>query len=127
VWDHVHIEDVARLFVLLLDKALEGKADKGREGGWYFAENGHYVQKEVVTRVAEVLHAKGFIPSAEVAPFKDNSEAEKAIGPFWFYFGTNSKSRADRSRKLGWAPAHGTADLLASIEEEVDALLGKKE
>jgi nucleoside-diphosphate-sugar epimerase len=127
VWDHVHIEDLARLYILLLDKALEGKAGKGREGGWYFAEEGHYVLKDVATRVAEVLHARGLIPSAQVAQFKDDSEAEKALGPHWFYFGTNSKSSADRSRQLGWAPTHSTADLLASIEEEVDFVLGKRE
>ena len=38
------------------------------------------------------------------------------------YFGTNSRCRATNARALGWAPRHTTADLLASIGPEAEAL-----
>ena len=38
VWNNVHVEDFANVFVLLLQKALEGKASTGKEG-FYFCES----------------------------------------------------------------------------------------
>jgi nucleoside-diphosphate-sugar epimerase len=125
-WDHVHVEDLARLYVLLVDQALAGTADTGREGGWYFAENGHFTEIEIIDRVAELLYKRGAIASPQVIPFKDDAQAQNVLGLFWSIFGNTSKSRADRSRRLGWVPKYSTADMLTDIEEEVHILLHEK-
>lgn len=42
IWNNVHVEDLADFYVLLLEKAIAGEASSGKEGGWYFAENGEH-------------------------------------------------------------------------------------
>lgn len=41
------------------------------------------------------------------------------------YYGSNSRGRANHSKSLGWNPKLTTKDMLASIEVEVKAILGK--
>lgn len=39
------------------------------------------------------------------------------------YSGTNSRARANHSRSLGWNPKLSSADMVASIDAEVEAIL----
>ena len=39
IWPHIHIVDLQDLFMVILENALSGKADHGREG-FYFGING---------------------------------------------------------------------------------------
>jgi nucleoside-diphosphate-sugar epimerase len=96
VWSDVHIEDVASLYQLVLEK--------GRGGGFYFVENGEASYLELATALSQRLGLPGI----------EHLEAEKAaerwgVARAYFSFGSNSRVRAHRAREeLGWAPRHSS-------------------
>ena len=46
-----------------------------------------------------------------------------SVQDFGYYFGTNSRARANHSRSLGWKPKYTTDDFIKSIKPEVASLL----
>ena len=91
-WSHVHIADVAELYLLALDKA--------QAGSFYYAENGESTLLEIARDIARHLNVAG----PEPVTFE---EAVKIWGrPSALYgLGSNSRVRADRARsELGWNP-----------------------
>lgn len=123
IWNAVHIEDLADFYFLVLEKALEGKADVRNEG-WYFVESGEYRHSDLTKKIAQVLLKKKLIKTDTVREMT-KEELDKYIeGPFMFAVGSNSRCKAERSRKLGWKPVK--KDIFSSIEEEVDTLVADK-
>ncbi|KAH9918381.1 NAD(P)-binding protein [Epithele typhae] len=129
IWDNVHVEDLADLFAIILRRMLSDPASlaHGREG-YFFAENGEHLWRELSARVADVLYALGAIDSPELLKF----ETEDGIGefaknePYVFANGTNARSRAVRARQqLGWTPMRGLNDLWASLKPEAEALIAE--
>ncbi|CAF1033991.1 unnamed protein product [Rotaria sordida] len=72
-WDSVHIDDLVDAYIILFAQLLttygpNAKPDAkpspylttGREG-YYFAENGRHSWRQLVEKIGEVLHKKGFI------------------------------------------------------------------
>ena len=55
IWNNVHVEDLADFYLLLLQKAWEGKAGTGRDG-WYFVESGEHIWKDVVIEIGKQLY-----------------------------------------------------------------------
>lgn len=93
-WSNVHIEDVAELFLLALNKAPAG--------AFYFIENGEASFADIGAVLAERM---------ELGPVQSWSveEASKHWDPMHVHytFGTNSRVIAKRARaELGWAPRH---------------------
>ncbi|WP_027350677.1 NAD-dependent epimerase/dehydratase family protein [Halotalea alkalilenta] len=104
-WSNVHIDDVAELYLLALEKAPAG--------AFYFVENGEASYAEIGAAIARRL-GTGPVQSWSV---------EQAI-PRWgrahaqYSFGSNSRVRAKRAREeLGWAPVH--ASVTEWIEHEM--------
>lgn len=107
--------------------------------GIYFAENGEFTHRQFVDAVSSVLVAKGLVKQAEPMPFAEDEYKQMPLVScdsitdqffvFKFFliqlgfFGTNARSRADRSRALGWRPIETEKDMLNSIEPELDALM----
>lgn len=102
---HVHVLDVARLFVLLIGEALKpngGVADWGEQGYYYAVSNDAMVKDQVRTMTDE-LAKLGHIKNNEVEVLSIE-EAQK-IHPFVPYlFAANTRAVASRARKLGWKP-----------------------
>lgn len=96
VWSNVHIEDVASLYQLVLDK--------GPGGAFYFAENGEASYAELAQALAQRLALQDVV---HLAP---EAAAERwGIARAYFSFGSNSRVRARRAREeLGWAPRHSS-------------------
>ncbi|KAH8153416.1 uncharacterized protein LAJ45_02228 [Morchella importuna] len=117
-WNNVHIDDLSQLYLLLTEDAAAGgkKATWGTEG-YYFAENGEHVWGELAKKIAEKAKVKGYLRTNDVASLNDDEI--KKIHPFGcVIWGTNSRGRASRARKvLGWTPKG------ASLEETLDALI----
>ena len=91
-WSHVHISDVAELYLLALEKAPPGS--------FYYVENGESTLLEIARDIARHLNVAG----PESVTFE---EAVKIWGrPSALYgLGSNSRVRADRARnELGWNP-----------------------
>ncbi|WP_426088441.1 NAD-dependent epimerase/dehydratase family protein [Janthinobacterium sp. PSPC1-1] len=104
-WSNVHIDDVAELFLLAVEKAPAG--------AFYFIENGEDSFADIGAAIARRM---------QLGPveFVSAEEAAKEWGEMhaFFTFGTNSRVRAKRARcELGWTPRHSSA--LAWIEQEM--------
>jgi len=104
-WSNVHIDDVAELYLLALQKAPAG--------AFYFIENGEASFGEIGESIARRLKL------APVQSWTVEEAAERWGKVHAHYtFGSNSRVRAKRARReLGWAPLHTSA--LAWIEEDM--------
>lgn len=123
VWNNVHVEDLADFYVLLLEKAVEGKASYGKDG-WYFAESSQHCLKDLMHKIGDVMYAKKLIKDHTVRTLTPE-QAEQCYS-FYAYdgIGCNSRCKAERSRALGWKPKRG--DILGSIEAEVNYMVAQK-
>lgn len=104
-WSNVHIDDVAALYLLALDKAPAG--------AFYFAENGEASFGEVGAAIAARLGLGPvkFLPAELAAEKWGESRA-------YYSFGSNSRVRAKRARReLGWTPRHSS--VIAWIASEM--------
>jgi nucleoside-diphosphate-sugar epimerase len=104
-WSNVHIEDVAELYLLALQKAPAG--------AFYFIENGEASFAEIGDAIARRLRL-GPVQSWTADEAAERWGKRRA----YYTFGSNSRVRAKRARKeLGWAPRHTSA--LTWIAEEM--------
>lgn len=96
IWSTVHIEDVAELYLLALERAPAGT--------FMFVENGEASFAAMVTAIGEKL---GLGP-AQSWPVEEAIRAwgfEKAV----LALGSNSRVRGERARELvGWVPKHAS-------------------
>lgn len=94
IWSNVHIEDLADLYVLALEKA--------KAGSLYYVENGSSTIKNLAERISERYELQ---PAQSVTV----QEAVNKFGPAGGYFGfaSNSLCNADKARtELNWKPQH---------------------
>jgi hypothetical protein len=57
-----------------------------------------------------------------VTSFSNDEVENSPFGIYgWFYMGSQSNSKAERVRKLGWKPHQSS--IFDSVEEEIDALI----
>jgi len=92
VWSHVHITDVVDLYLLALQRAPAGSL--------FYVENGEASMKTAVEAISRMLGLGG---STAEWPIE---EAVEFLGPgAHLTFGSNSRVKADKARKvLGWEP-----------------------
>ncbi|KLO17100.1 NAD-binding protein [Schizopora paradoxa] len=117
----VSIDDFADLYIVLFDKIHsdpEGTLN-GREG-YYFGVNGEHYMYDVYKKIAEVLVKRGIGKSSEPTPFAEE-DLDRYLG--FRYIGSNCRCKPGRAFAIGWKPKDTTADFLASIEPEIDALI----
>jgi nucleoside-diphosphate-sugar epimerase len=95
VWANVHVEDVASLYQLVLEK--------GPGGAFYFVENGEASYADLGQALAQRL-------GLQVAHLEPEVAAERwGVARAYFSFGSNSRVRAHRAREeLGWVPRHNS-------------------
>lgn len=118
---HVHINDLADLYVILLKNLLDGNNIKTGREGYYFAENGVHYWKDISARVGKLLKEKGLVKTDQVAQLQPEQIQKLANDEFApYYWGTNSASRAELARSYGWEPKFTTADLLHDIESTIE-------
>lgn len=116
-WTHVHISDLARLYLMLTEAAAGtvvsggsasapniGKATWGLEG-YYFCEAGEHAWGDVSRQLARKAKAMGLLDSDDVDSVSADTAStfgggDAAAGVLW---GTNARCRARRARELlGW-------------------------
>lgn len=96
-WSTVHIDDLADLYLLALEKAPAG--------AFYFAENG----EASFAAIGEAIASRLGLGPVESIPAE---EAATVWGPAraYYTYGSNSRARAKRARhELGWSPRHPSA------------------
>lgn len=102
-WSNVHIEDLVDLYLLAIEKASGGD--------FFFAENGEESLKTIAGEIGRLLNlpAESWTEAEAIAAFGRDAAV--------FGFGSNSRVKAVKAKKLGWKPQ--TNDILASIKEEI--------
>ncbi|MBV9076717.1 MAG: NAD-dependent epimerase/dehydratase family protein [Methylobacteriaceae bacterium] len=96
-WSTVHIEDVADLYLLALERAPAGL--------FAFGENGESSFRDLARVIADAL-GLGRISSMTSEAAEARWGREVAV----FALGSNSRVRGKRPRELGWAPRHPSAE-----------------
>ena len=135
----------ADLFIILYDAIITNHDKVGHgEDGFYFGENGEHPWYDISKAIGQALVKRGLSKSDEPTAFSEDElvqyfgdlvrsryldyecislKGQQATG---YYYGTNSRARANHSRSLGWKPKLSSADMIASIDAEVDAVLKQK-
>jgi nucleoside-diphosphate-sugar epimerase len=109
-WNWVHVRDLSRVYLSLMEDAMDrvagkegGKATWGKEG-YYFVETGLYVWGEVARLIGKAGKELGVLKSDE-GDGVSQEEAEKLMEGGSLQWGFNSKSKSIRAKKLfGWEP-----------------------
>jgi len=132
-WDAVHIADLSTLYELLLSKVLSKSEStspipSGKEG-IYFSETGDYTWSELAQGLAVEMHKQGVLKSTEVEHVSVE-ELKKMYGLAneqytELGYASNSRSRAELSRELGWKPTRTRADFKKNFKEEVDVVVAQ--
>lgn len=140
IWSHIHIHDLGLLYKLVLDKLVAGESIPQGRNGYYFGSHTlenepkatteptaiEHSWKSLAEKVGQVLKLRNLISSEKVTPLeppavlklKENDE----FAPM--YWGTNSRSRGDNGKDIGWIPARvSTADFWGAVEEDLDHLV----
>jgi len=95
-WSHVHIDDVAELYLLALQNAAPAS--------FFYAENGEATLLEIARDIARHLDVAG--PESLSVEAASRVWAPAAVR---YGFGSNSRVRADRARQdLGWSPKNSS-------------------
>lgn len=105
VESQIHVLDLARAYIVLLRHIENSPPSVLLENPYFFCENGNeFSWREVAEEIGKSLKEKGLIKDAEPREFsKDDWEdlfGEDTAG----VIGLNSRSKAERLRKLGWEP-----------------------
>lgn len=123
-WTNVHVFDLSKVYLALVEAAAEaGTATWGKEG-YYFTQNGEHIWGEISKVVASSAQQHGFISSDEVVSVSAE-EADKLSSHGSILWGTNSRCRAIRARKLlGWSPTEKSLidEIPLAVESEAKKL-----
>lgn len=118
-----HVVDATAALLFIIEEALKGESSRitwGRDG-YYMVESSESSFREDAKEVAEVLYQRALIPTAEV----DNLNKD-TVSQFWplgpLLWGSNSRSRAEKLRSLGWRPS--AVSRRDSLNDAVDSVLG---
>ena len=121
MWFNVHIYDLSRLYLSLLEAAVAGGGRASWNGeGYYLVENGEHRWNELAQEVMKEAHKQGFIKSAEVRILEgEKRDKLKPIGvALW---NVKSRAKAIRATKLlGWKSSE------RSLMDEVSDIVGSE-
>ncbi|POR33933.1 Nad dependent epimerase dehydratase family protein, partial [Tolypocladium paradoxum] len=125
-WGNVHIQDVGKLFVGLVDRALPS-SQLWNLNGLYLSGVGEMSFGDISSRVAAAASMKGFIPNAGDVDEVIGEEADKLLPHGRVLYGTNARTNARRAKELlGWKPQFGSSaleeEILRAVEQEAKSL-----
>ncbi|EPY53033.1 NAD dependent epimerase/dehydratase [Schizosaccharomyces cryophilus OY26] len=117
VWSQIHVKDLARGYLTLLDWLERTPAEEVLPNPYWFCENGNELSwNDCTAEIGRVLYEAGKIESStpRTIPVSNYGDlfgkwSEPVVG-------SNSRSRANRLRKLGWEPKEKKT--LASLAED---------
>ncbi|KAG5793946.1 hypothetical protein H9Q69_007010 [Fusarium xylarioides] len=125
-WGNIHIADLSRIFLGLVEKAIEGNQDENiwRANGLFFTGAGELSFAEISRRIAVAANDFNLIPTTEVDNL-DAKEIDSIIPHGSVLLGTNARAGADRARKvLDWEPEHESLEehIPTTVIQEAEAL-----
>ncbi|CDO74493.1 hypothetical protein BN946_scf184979.g48 [Trametes cinnabarina] len=127
-WMVVHIDDLADLYVNMLD-AILSKPEKVSHGrtGYFIAENGSQDIHGVLQSIAEGLFALGRVSTAGLVPYAPGEAARYFGGEFFstvLFASVVCKGERAR-REFGWVPKHPPQDFVESLKKDVSEYVRK--
>jgi nucleoside-diphosphate-sugar epimerase len=123
VWSAIHVADLARGYMTLLNWLERSPAAEVQGNPYFFCENGtEFAWRDAVGVVGKALFEAGRIQSPETREIP-KEDYKDLFGEYTSWvLGCNSRSRAERLRRLGWeAREKGMFESLA--ENEVPVIL----
>ncbi|EIW83626.1 NAD(P)-binding protein [Coniophora puteana RWD-64-598 SS2] len=122
---HVHVRDAATALLTVLNAALEGKIQGGKDAN-YFVSVSKTGQKNWSEVIGNHMHSKGVIKEAGCRPWPEAVTGTRG-SLWWLTFGGNQILSSDRLYALGWEPTETKKQsLIDNLPEAVDALLQSK-
>ncbi|BCS19436.1 uncharacterized protein APUU_12264A [Aspergillus puulaauensis] len=142
LWDHVHIEDLADLYRLVVLDVVEreGKALPTGKKGIVFSGNGRHSWLEYSQLVADACYEKGLISERKVTHINIDEAAEILMPRLGFanevfakedlksaaeIFCCNERTIANVPRTLGWNPVKGDDVWKRAFRDDLDAIAGR--
>lgn len=133
VWDNVHVEDLADLYILILLNILEshGADVNFNKAGIIHSGTERHQWIDIAKGVAEVCYEEEAIPTSEVKSVSLEEAAKIMPAPYdselrvEVSLSSNSRTKASVGKKLGWKPTRGKEAFKAGFVEEVEAALSK--
>ncbi|KAH8100946.1 NAD(P)-binding protein [Cristinia sonorae] len=129
LWPDVDIDELGDLYYVLFDGILNENPAVGHGvDGYYFGANGEHPWYDIAKAIAVALHELGKVKSDEPTSF-EVEELSKYFGyeALGWYYGSNSRCRANHSKAIGWNPKKTSEDMIKSIKPECEAIIKKLE
>ncbi|KAF3394249.1 hypothetical protein F1880_005432 [Penicillium rolfsii] len=143
VWDHVHVEDLADLYRLVILDILGrgGKNLPTGKKGIIFSANGRHSWLEYSQLIADACYEKGLLPERKVTHLTPEEAVETLMPRLGFtkmaftkeglasaaeMFCNNERTVASVARSLGWNPAKGDNAWKQAFRDDVDAFIQSK-
>jgi len=130
VWDYVHIDDLAVLYTLVLERVIDGAADMpfGKRA-MIFCGNGRFSWADVGRGVADALYEAGKIQTKEVKSLGLDEVAKVSGFPTLVVemgLASNAMGEAAFAKELlGWRAMRGEREWKGHFGEEAKAVLGE--
>ncbi|KAK2015214.1 nucleoside-diphosphate-sugar epimerase [Colletotrichum eremochloae] len=121
-WGNVHVEDVSRLILRLVEKAVEARSEEQvwNLNGLYLAGVGEISFGEIAQLIATAAVERGLIPRAAIDVI-DSEEADSLLPYGTAMYGTNARSKALRGKEvLGWVPVR------EGLEDEIPKAVARE-
>ncbi|KAF4463019.1 hypothetical protein FALBO_10163, partial [Fusarium albosuccineum] len=123
-----HVEDVAQVFLKLVEAAaVGGEGAQWNFNGYYFTPNEEISQIEIAYATGKILKAKGLLVSSEPKQITldelDKQLPEFPPGSGRIMFAANSRAKADRCEKMLDIKAKAPS-FLESLEDDLLAAAG---
>ncbi|KAK4695871.1 hypothetical protein P7C71_g1958, partial [Lecanoromycetidae sp. Uapishka_2] len=80
IWDHVHVEDLAMLYEVLVVRILAGQEVTSGERGIYFSANGTHSWRELAEGLADSMHTLGVSKTEQIKSISLEEAAQKWAG-----------------------------------------------
>lgn len=118
VWSLIHVSDLARAYMTILHWALKSGDETALESPYFFCESGEEMSwRNGAAIIGKGLHEAGKIEHPEPREVP-REEFDDLFGPYTFVvIGANSRSRAERLRKMGWQPRERSVREAFEMEE----------
>ncbi|RYO14520.1 hypothetical protein AA0111_g12001 [Alternaria arborescens] len=119
----VHVDDLMRLYLQVVEAAASNSKDFFNENGYYFASTQEHSQIDVAKATGEVLHRHGVIDDATPVQISlERLDAMANIPGFprlaRYLFASNSRTRAERAGKA-WGYKGEAPGLLECLEADI--------
>ncbi|CAI6092743.1 unnamed protein product [Clonostachys chloroleuca] len=126
----IHVADLADLYVVLVEKILQGQSIPNGENGYYFGFAHRLPWWKTMERIAAGLHARGLVadPTAQVWPSWEEAAAQLKwpVQHIHAMGAATGQQVAVNPYLLGWQPKWNQKRFLDSIDDEIQAALDEK-